>query len=918
MTSDESFRVHIVPHTHWDREWYAPFQVFRAQLIDLWDQLLALTEQDADFRFLMDGQTVVVDDYLAIRPEARPRVERAIRSGQIQVGPWYTLPDEFLVSGEALVRDLQRGIADGDTHGGALRVGYLPDSFGHTAQMPQIYRQFDFHHALVWRGVPSAIDRLAFDWEAPDGSRILTAYMGTSYSHGVDLPVDGPGLAARLRMAVRALEPFRPGREILLMNGNDHVLPQAGLTGAARSASLLLGWDARLARLDDYLEALPESGWPRWRGELRASSRANVLMGTLSARIPDKQAYFAAGLALERLAEPMSALSGLDANGLLAEAWTLLLQNAAHDTACGSGIDAVADEARQRSEAAGQIAREVARRAAARLRAQSAGGAGPAAEASLLVWNPSPFERNEPVEIALPVVPPGAQDLGSIEPAPASTARRFPAEELFRLLSMLDEGRLTGQPVRALRFDRQGETVRLVVETDPLGTSQDLEAARRSVEQLATTPGVEAFEVRVREAPRHQALLLSGPLAGCGSGRVSLAAGTAIPGEAAVRATGVSLGNDRIRCELRSDGTVAVHHLLTDTRYAGLLRLVDQGDAGDEYNFSPAGEAVTLQPEAGTEVRILEAGPLRGTIEQRARYQIPAGLGPDRGRRRADQVALPVRLRLSLTTGGSRLDGELEFDHHALDHRLRLECPLPFHADHSQADGAFHVIGRRAVSPVQEAGAPEWELPTYPMRTFVDVSDGRRGLTLITHGLHEYELIPGPPPRLALTIVRAVGWLSRDDLRYRVGHAGPPLETPGAQVPGRHRVGFSLAFHAGDWETGGAWHEAERALIPLQVLGIEPAGIGVAGGGSSIVLEPDAVQMTACVPRQDGYDLRLVNASPRPAHARLALTPTPAAIAPVTLGGRLGDRLALEAGTVRLPLRPWEIATLRVWRAAGV
>src|SRR5438552_2588356 len=113
----------------------------------------------------MDGQTVVIDDYLAIRPEARPRVERAIRSGQIQVGPWYTLPDEFLVSGEGLVRNLLRGMADGDRHGGAMRVGYLPDSFGHTAQMPQVYSQLGFRQAVVWRGVPSAIDRVAFEGE---------------------------------------------------------------------------------------------------------------------------------------------------------------------------------------------------------------------------------------------------------------------------------------------------------------------------------------------------------------------------------------------------------------------------------------------------------------------------------------------------------------------------------------------------------------------------------------------------------------------------------------------------------------------------------------------------------------------------------------------------------------------------------
>src|SRR5438270_3449154 len=186
--------VYIVPHTHWDREWYATFETFRTQLVELWDQLLTLTEADPDFRFLMDGQTVVIDDYLEVRPEARGRLERAVRSGQIQVGPWYTLPDEFLVSGETLVRDLQRGLASADLHGGSMRAGYLPDSFGHAAQMPQIYHQLGFRHAAVWRGVPLALDRVAFDWGAPDGSQILTAYMGTSYSQGVALPTEGDAL----------------------------------------------------------------------------------------------------------------------------------------------------------------------------------------------------------------------------------------------------------------------------------------------------------------------------------------------------------------------------------------------------------------------------------------------------------------------------------------------------------------------------------------------------------------------------------------------------------------------------------------------------------------------------------------------------------------------------------------------------
>ena len=330
---------------------------------------------------------MVIDDYLEVRPEAKARLESAVARGQIQVGPWYTLPDEFLVSGETLVRDLQRGIASAETHGGSMRVGYLPDSFGHAAQMPQLYRQLGFRHAAVWRGVPLAVDRVAFIWEAPDGSRILTAYMGNSYSHGVDLPTEADRLASRIADALQAIEPFGPTADVLLMNGNDHVLPQRALSAAVRGASgRLNGTRIRLARLDDYLATLPKEGWPLWRGELRSSARANVLMGTLSVRVREKQLHARATRMLERLAEPIAALSRIDVAEALDQAWTLLLQNAAHDTACGSGIDAVAEESGQRSLSALRIAGGAVDR----------GLAGLAGDGQ--VWNPSPFARQGLVE----------------------------------------------------------------------------------------------------------------------------------------------------------------------------------------------------------------------------------------------------------------------------------------------------------------------------------------------------------------------------------------------------------------------------------------------------------------------------------------------------------------------------------------
>src|SRR6478672_1319873 len=177
-------KVDIVPHTHWDREWYAPFQTFRLQLVDLLDELLPSLDADPSFvHFLLDGQMAVVDDYLAIRPDAEATLRRLAASGRLATGPWYILMDEFLVSGETMIRNLQLGLDRAAAFGGAMEVGYLPDMFGHIAQMPQLLQLFGLDSSVLWRGVPSDIDQAAFDWVAPDGSSVRAAYLASGYSN---------------------------------------------------------------------------------------------------------------------------------------------------------------------------------------------------------------------------------------------------------------------------------------------------------------------------------------------------------------------------------------------------------------------------------------------------------------------------------------------------------------------------------------------------------------------------------------------------------------------------------------------------------------------------------------------------------------------------------------------------------------
>ena len=144
--------VFLVPHTHWDREWYRPFQSFRISLVDVVDHVLDELERDERLRFTLDGQLATVDDYLEIRPEAESRIRALVESGRLAIGPWQTLVDEFLVDGETIARNLETGLARAAELGGTMRVGYLPDMFGHVAQMPQILRSEGIATAVVVTG----------------------------------------------------------------------------------------------------------------------------------------------------------------------------------------------------------------------------------------------------------------------------------------------------------------------------------------------------------------------------------------------------------------------------------------------------------------------------------------------------------------------------------------------------------------------------------------------------------------------------------------------------------------------------------------------------------------------------------------------------------------------------------------------
>ncbi|MGH2729101.1 MAG: hypothetical protein ACRDJI_00670 [Actinomycetota bacterium] len=381
--------IRLVPHTHWDREWYLPFEAFRDRLVRTMDLVLDLLRGDDQWtHFHLDGQTAVVDDYLSVRPEWEAEIRAHVSSGRLSCGPWVTLVDEFLVSGESIIRNLEDGMARADELGGALRVGYLPDQFGHIGQMPQILSGAGITRAVVWRGVPSSVDASDFVWRAPDGSAVEAFYLPFGYGQGKEMPGERDALIARLTREEKRLAPrLAPSEAALIMVGDDHAAPESRLVDAVAELQVE-GIDASIVSLQDHL-ADRRAPAHELTGELRSAARANLLPNTYSVRVHQKTERARAEHLLERYAEPLAALVAGEEwpHRELAAAWRLLHLNGAHDSVCGCSTDQVAAAVDERTQRATAIARSVAERALGRLAAE----AGPA---GTLAFNPSPFERD--------------------------------------------------------------------------------------------------------------------------------------------------------------------------------------------------------------------------------------------------------------------------------------------------------------------------------------------------------------------------------------------------------------------------------------------------------------------------------------------------------------------------------------------
>ena len=900
-------RALVVSHTHWDRAWYVPFQEYRARLVRLIDRLIDLLETQPDYRvFTLDGQMAVLEDYLEVRHDQAARLKRLCRDGRLKVGPWYVLADEYLVDPESLIRNLMLGHRIGQEYGGVAKIGYVPDGFGHVAQLPQILRGFGIDNAFFWRGVGNEGDELGteFNWQAPDGSSVLAIWMPWGY-HAISnlgypihwgdtsqMAFDQDLALDQIAQAVARLKPMTNTGDILLMNGIDHEEAEPRVPEILRLANQVLEIGSiHHGTLEEHVDNVRAAGdpamLPQFAGEFRWGKCSEILQGVYSTRVHLKQHNHETETLLLHYAEPLSALawaSGADVpagtHDLLWTAWRSLLQNHAHDDIYGCGADTVHEEMLYRFSQADQIGQVIVRDSLRQLSRQVDFTAQPGMP--LLVFNPLAWDREEMAE------------------GPIDFDFDDPTAEDFQLVDAA--GRLVEHQV---------------LDDQDVFWMETLKANRKrrvTIAFPAAVPacGYQSYFVQARAQ----------------DAQVEFDEWEIFP---------YGVENRYLSLRIAADGGLSIYDKASGKRYEGLNHFYDVEDAGDAYSYCPAQHSQEISTRGGTaRCRIAVQGPNLATFKIDYHLQIPEGLTEDRARRADKLVGLPLSSWATVYRDQPGVFIETVLTNRARDHKLSVAFPVGLNADRAMVDSAFLVTERPFELP-DATGWVEDPTPLMHQRAFLDISDGTQGLAILNRGLPSIEVTRRDDRHVVdLTLLRSVGWLSRDDLSTRRVAAGPLVPTPGAQCLGDYRFEYAVLPHTGDWRA--VYSTAYNTTAALKVVradtheGLELREMNITGDDPSLVrpipwprggplpgtlsflrsAHPGLV-LSALVRSEDGRGLmaRFYNILPEPVSARIESGLALRSVSRTNLNQQVAEPIVLDSPSAfTVDARPHEVFSL--------
>ncbi|EPF0148162.1 mannosylglycerate hydrolase [Enterobacter hormaechei] len=818
-------RVHITPHMHWDREWYFTTEASRILLVNNMEEILTRLEQDTEYKYyVLDGQTAVLEDYFAVKPENRPRVKALVAAGKLIIGPWYTQTDTTLVSGESIVRNLMYGIRDCLAFGEPMKIGYLPDSFGMSSQLPHIYNGFGITRTMFWRGCSErhGTDKTEFLWQSQDGSEVTAQVLPLGYAIGKYLPEDEAGLRKRLDTYFEVLEKASVTKEILLPNGHDQMPLQQNIFAVMDKLREIYPQRqfvmSRFEEVFDHIDAHRDE-LATLKGEFIDGKYMRVHRTIGSTRMDIKIAHARIENKIVNVLEPLATLAwtlGFEYHhGLLEKMWKEILKNHAHDSIGCCCSDKVHREVMSRFE----LAEDMADNLTCFYMRKIADNMPQSEEDKLVMFNLTPWPREEVI----------------------NTTIRLRASQ-FRLLD--DRGNEIPYCLRSAREIDPGLIDRQIVHYGNYDPFMEFDI---QLNQILPSMGYRTLYIEPHVAGK----LL-----------------------AAEKSSEALLENAFWEITLNDDGTLRLLDKASGLIYDRALEIEESSDDGDEYDYSPSREEWRLTSAQGEhEVEVIhEAWQSRAVI--RHRMAVPADLAERSARQQTG--TLEAELTVTLSHNSRRIDVEARLGNHVDDHRVRVLIPTPFTTDTVLADTQFGSLTRpvqdEAMANWQEEGWKEAPLPVWNLLNYAVLQERRNGMALFTEGLREFEVTGERQKTFALTLLRGVGVLGKEDLLLRPGRpSGIKMPVPDSQMRGQLTCRFSLFSFNGTPVSAGVAQQAKSWLtpvhcynkIPWDAMKLNRASFTTPCSYSLLTLAPNGCLLSALKKAEDRDEmiLRLYNPS---------------------------------------------------------
>lgn len=797
-------KVYIISHSHWDREWYMAYEQHHMRLIELIDDLLELFEVDPSFNsFHLDGQTIILDDYLQVRPEKRQAIQQAINEGKLRIGPFYILQDDFLISSESNVRNMLIGMEESRKWGTPVMLGYFPDTFGNMGQTPQLMKQAGISAAAFGRGVkPIGFDNQVLEaenyssqysemwWKGPDQTAIFGLLFANWYSNGNEIPVEKEAALAFWKQKLVDAEQYASTNHLLMMNGVDHQPVQKDISKAIHLANELFpDYEFIHSNFTDYLEAVqkdvPED-LGSVEGELTSQETDGwyTLANTASARVYLKQWNTKVQRQLENITEPLATMayevSGNYPHDQLDYAWKTLMQNHPHDSICGCSVDSVHREMIPRFEKADEVGKYLAQDSLEQLTAAIDTTGFPKDSFPFVIVNTAGMDKTGEAEI-------------TIELERKRFAEGIP-EQLYQELENL--------PKRKYHVEtKSGATIPAILSEETVQFGYDLPKDRFRVPYMARMIKVTLPLENMPAFSWETFALVEGEA-------------KAEEKETMIHQSGRIIENGPLHLTIEKNGTITMEDRKNKRKLNNLHIFEDIGDIGNEYIFKQpfCDQPILSSNKENSEVKVLVDTPEIAKISILQEMEIPVSADERlekeqqmvvefryrKAERSKEKRILQIKTIMTIRKDSKKIDFETTLDNQMKDHRLRVLFPTKLHVEHHEADSIFEVVKR------PNHVSKSWENPTNPQhqQAFVNIHDEEYGVTVGNFGLNEYEVTEDG--QIAVTLLRSVGELG--DWGY--------FPTPEAQCLGEHRFNYSIELH-GPEEKFSTYLHAYAAQIPF-------------------------------------------------------------------------------------------------------